>query len=67
MGVPGAKHNPAYGLTRAAVELRICERFGIDPFGPTGPDSWDAGRRRLLMAYESIRERQEAMTGSMLF
>lgn len=43
------------------LELRICERFGIDPYGPRGPSGWPRGERAVLLGYELIRGKEEAL------
>lgn len=44
----------AYALTGAFMQIRICERFGIDPFGPWWESLRD-GERGVLLAYERMR------------
>lgn len=48
-------------MTQAYVELRLCERFGMDPL--TWPDRIAAaprGMRAMLAEYELIRQQEEA-------
>ena len=53
----GGKH----GQSVLLLELRICERFGIDPYGPRGPSTWPKGEQAVLLGYELVRNKEEAL------
>lgn len=51
---------PRYGVTALYTELRICERFGLAPFGKANPATWTRSEEAAVWAYQSVRQREEA-------
>jgi len=41
------------------MELRICERFGLAPFGKPDTRTWTRAEEAAANAFESIRQREE--------
>lgn len=51
-----------YGVTNAGMFLRVCERYGIDPFKATAtPDYEDPGLWSILLGQEQVRNAEEAV------
>lgn len=66
-GVVGSRWNlpEAYATSGVAIALRVCERFGRDPFGGW----WEGlgpGQQAVLLANERIRMAEEDRASMMM-